>query len=77
MPIIMVTRRGEEMDRVLGLELGADDYIAKPFSTKGLLARMRAVLRRCHQLRDPSGAAPPRETITFEGLDRRPAPPPP
>ena len=45
-PIIMVTARGDEIDRVLGLELGADDYIAKPFSRPELLARVRAVLRR-------------------------------
>jgi two-component system phosphate regulon response regulator PhoB len=45
-PIIMLTARGDEVDRVAGLDAGADDYIAKPFSTKELLARMRAVLRR-------------------------------
>jgi two-component system response regulator RegX3 len=45
-PIIMVTARDTEIDKVLGLELGADDYITKPFSTRELLARMRAVLRR-------------------------------
>jgi len=45
-PIIMVTARGEEVDRVLGLEGGADDYIAKPFSTRELLARVRAQARR-------------------------------
>jgi len=45
-PIIMLTARGEEMDRVAGLDAGADDYISKPFSTKELLARLRAVLRR-------------------------------
>jgi two-component system OmpR family response regulator len=45
-PIIMLTARTEELDRVLGLELGADDYIAKPFSSRELLARIRAVLRR-------------------------------
>ncbi|NDP39174.1 MAG: phosphate regulon transcriptional regulatory protein PhoB [Rhodoferax sp.] len=45
-PIIMLTARGDESDRVTGLDAGADDYIAKPFSTKELLARMRAVLRR-------------------------------
>ena len=45
-PIIMVTARGDETDRVLGLELGADDYIPKPFSRPELLARIRAVLRR-------------------------------
>ena len=45
-PIIMLTARGEEIDRVLGLELGADDYITKPFSIRELLARVKAVLRR-------------------------------
>lgn len=45
-PIIMLTARTEEVDRVLGLELGADDYVAKPFSTRELLARVKAVLRR-------------------------------
>ncbi len=45
-PIVMLTARGEEMDRVLGLELGADDYVTKPFSLRELLARVRAVLRR-------------------------------
>ena len=46
MPIIMLTARTEEIDRVLGLEVGADDYISKPFSLRELLARVRAVLRR-------------------------------
>src|SRR5207253_1646914 len=46
LPIVMVTAKGDEVDRVLGLELGADDYIVKPFSPKELLARVRAVLRR-------------------------------
>ena len=45
-PIIMLTARGDEADRVAGLDAGADDYIAKPFSTKEMLARIRAVLRR-------------------------------
>jgi DNA-binding response OmpR family regulator len=45
-PIIMVTARGEEADRVVGLELGADDYLVKPFSPRELVARVRAVLRR-------------------------------
>jgi two-component system response regulator RegX3 len=45
-PVIMLTARGEEMDRVLGLELGADDYVTKPFSGAELVARLRAVLRR-------------------------------
>lgn len=45
-PVIMLTAKGEEIDRVLGLELGADDYITKPFSLRELLARVKAVLRR-------------------------------
>lgn len=45
-PVIMVTAKGEEIDRVLGIELGADDYVVKPFSMKELVARVRAVLRR-------------------------------
>ena len=45
-PIIMLTARGDEFDRVLGLELGADDYVTKPFSLRELSARIRAVARR-------------------------------
>ena len=45
-PVVMLTARGEEMDRVLGFELGADDYVAKPFSARAGAARIRAVLRR-------------------------------
>lgn len=45
-PIVMLTARGEELDRVLGLELGADDYVVKPFSARELLARINAILRR-------------------------------
>jgi DNA-binding response OmpR family regulator len=48
-PIIMLTARGDELDRVLGLELGADDYLVKPFSPRELVARVRAVLRRADQ----------------------------
>jgi phosphate regulon transcriptional regulator PhoB len=46
LPIIMLTAKGEEVDRILGLEIGADDYITKPFSPRELVARLRAVLRR-------------------------------
>src|SRR5262245_40544565 len=52
-PIVMLTARGEEADRVLGLDLGADDYVTKPFSVLELMARVRALLRRAH----PAGAA--------------------
>lgn len=47
-PVIMITARVEEIDRLLGLELGADDYICKPFSPREVVARIKAVLRRCH-----------------------------
>jgi len=60
-PVIMLTARGDEMDRVAGLDAGADDYMAKPFSTKELLARVRAVLRR----RGPDLS---REILTVGGL---------
>lgn len=46
MPVIMITAKGEELDKILGLELGADDYITKPFSVRELMARVKAVLRR-------------------------------
>jgi len=56
-PIIMVTARIEEIDRLLGLELGADDYICKPFSPREVVARVKAVLRRTMPPADGSGAA--------------------
>ena len=55
LPIIMLTARGEDVDRIVGLELGADDYVAKPFNPRELLGRIKAVLRRSvHAPRDPS-----------------------
>ncbi|HEY8845206.1 MAG TPA: response regulator transcription factor, partial [Candidatus Limnocylindrales bacterium] len=53
-PIIMLTARTEESDKLIGLELGADDYLTKPFSPKELVARVRAVLRRAEGLRSPT-----------------------
>lgn len=53
-PVIMLTARGEEIDRVLGLEVGADDYLAKPFSFRELLARIRSILRRVEMDRQTS-----------------------
>jgi len=49
-PVIMLTARGEETDRIVGLEMGADDYLAKPFSARELLARIKVVLRRARSL---------------------------
>ena len=53
-PIIMLTARADESDKLVGLELGADDYMTKPFSPKELVARVRAVLRRAESMRSPS-----------------------
>jgi len=58
LPILMLSARGEEMDRVIGLEVGADDYLAKPFGPRELLARLRALLRRGQPVTEmPSAAA--------------------
>ncbi|PSR22312.1 MAG: DNA-binding response regulator [Sulfobacillus acidophilus] len=62
-PIIMLTARKDEVDRVLGLELGADDYVTKPFSPRELIARVKAILRRSQKGRDDSG------DIRFPGLE--------
>ncbi len=70
-PIVMLTAMGEETDRIVGLELGADDYVAKPFNPRELLARIRAVLRRSHgegARRDPLPSA-----IRFGGWVLEPA----
>jgi two-component system, OmpR family, response regulator RegX3 len=56
-PIIMLTAKTDEIDKVVGLELGADDYVTKPFSTRELIARVRAVLRRADGLRDLDAGA--------------------
>jgi two-component system, OmpR family, alkaline phosphatase synthesis response regulator PhoP len=57
-PVIILTARGEEVDRIIGLELGADDYLVKPFSPRELVARVRAVLRRVDE-RDAAGTGEP------------------
>jgi two-component system response regulator RegX3 len=56
-PVIMLTARDSEIDKVVGLELGADDYVTKPFSSRELVARIRAVLRRRGEPEDPAAAA--------------------
>ena len=65
LPVVMLTAMGEETDRIVGLEMGADDYIAKPFNPRELMARIKAVLRRVQTL--PESDAPPDQTeIAFE-----------
>lgn len=69
LPIVMLTARGEVMDRVVGLELGADDYLPKPFEPRELVARLQTVLRR-RRATAPGDVA---ETFAFEGLVLDPA----
>ena len=64
-PVVMLTARGSEEDRVLGLELGADDYVSKPFSPRELTARVKAVLRRAGS---PLGEVDSAGTIEYDGL---------
>ena len=64
-PIMMLTAKGEEIDRILGLELGADDYIVKPFSPREVVARIKAVLRRMTEVKE-QGTSP---VIRYEGLE--------
>ncbi len=71
-PVIMLTARGDEMDRILGLEMGADDYLAKPFSARELLARIKVVLRRVRELpMDPMADAPEKLAFSDWTLDTR------
>ena len=67
-PIIMLTAKGETFDKVLGLELGADDYMTKPFDTKALVARIKAVLRRAGS---SNNADAPQE-VNYENLSIKP-----
>jgi two-component system response regulator ResD len=64
-PIIMLTAKGEEIDRVLGLELGADDYIVKPFSPREVIARIKAVFRRIHDTETGQKSS----ILRFDGLE--------
>jgi two-component system OmpR family response regulator len=65
-PIVMLTAMGEETDRIVGLEMGADDYVAKPFNPRELLARVKAVLRRAQSLPE-HGGPPDADVVRFEG----------
>jgi len=64
LPIIMLTAKADEVDKIIGLEIGADDYMTKPFSVKELMARVRSIFRRIQE-RDKQSV---RETFEFEGL---------
>ncbi|MEO7242029.1 MAG: two-component system response regulator OmpR [Variovorax sp.] len=64
-PIIMLTAKGEDVDRIVGLEVGADDYLGKPFNPRELLARMHAVLRRRPTLEAPGAPSIEDETVNF------------
>jgi DNA-binding response OmpR family regulator len=69
--ILMLTARDDEIDRVVGLEVGADDYLTKPFSMRELLARVKAQLRRTRLIREEigkQGASAPHERLAFDGL---------
>ncbi|HQU43851.1 MAG: DNA-binding response regulator [Deltaproteobacteria bacterium 21-66-5] len=66
-PIVMLTAKGEEADMVTGLELGADDYITKPFSPRVLIARIKAVLRRKHEPASPDATIQARELVIHPG----------
>lgn len=70
-PVIMLTGKGDEVDRVVGLEMGADDYICKPFQLRELLARMRAALRRCAMVNEDATqpARASRGTIKVGGIE--------
>ncbi|KAA3647748.1 MAG: DNA-binding response regulator [Chloroflexi bacterium] len=69
-PILMLTARDEEIDRVLGLEMGADDYMTKPFSMREFMARVKATLRRVRLMREESGSLEdePKKVLEFEDL---------
>lgn len=70
-PVLILTARDSELDRVVGLELGADDYVTKPFSPRELVARVRAVLRRSERRGDPAGPALSFEHFAIDPLARR------
>lgn len=66
-PVIMLTARSEPIDRILGLEMGADDYLAKPFEPRELLARIRSVLRRSHATAEKFQEESPQQALRFAG----------
>lgn len=67
-PVLMLTSKSEELDKVLGLEIGADDYITKPFSIREFLARIKAVFRRLEQTREPAQSREDADVLDFGEL---------
>lgn len=67
-PVLMLTARGDETDRIVGLEMGADDYLPKTFSTRELLARLKAVTRRCRRTPPSGEESPGEETLVLDDL---------
>lgn len=67
-PIIMLSAKGEVFDKVLGLELGADDYIIKPFDSKELVARVKAVLRRYQPAKEEVASTPKQKIVSYPGI---------
>lgn len=67
-PVLMLTARGEDIDRIVGLEIGADDYLPKPFNPRELVARIRAILRRTEATETGVAGAKPRDTVTVGDL---------
>jgi DNA-binding response OmpR family regulator len=75
LPVVMLTARGDETDRIVGLEMGADDYVVKPFSPKELVARVRALMRRFETKEEPEAVVafgplkvdPTRHTVSWQG----------
>lgn len=68
LPIIILSAKGETFDKVLGLEMGADDYMIKPFDSKELVARVKALLRRCQQSQTASDTAEDSRIVEYPGL---------
>jgi len=69
LPVIMLTARGDDMERIVGLEIGADDYLPKPFNPRELAARLRAILRRAHPDEDAKG----NENLEVDGVELLPS----
>jgi two-component system response regulator CpxR len=71
-PVLMLTARGEAIDRIVGLEIGADDYLPKPFDPRELVARIYAILRRTHRYLAPAGTAPEAPRLILGDVDLDP-----